>query len=146
MIGNDLSEMSNSMVSSNRAVIGGASVSHGVSDHSLRVLGLAIIGHIGHIAVIGGGVVVDVLDPAVRKGNRVGALGITGTVRALSSLEVGLGVVVGHGVGVGVGGGLSEVGGSNSVHHRGSSVLGGGRGGGHKGKGDEGLNEKYLKN
>ena len=115
------------MVSSNRAVIGGASVSHGVSDHSLRVLGLAIIGHIGHIAVIGGGVVVDVLDPAVRKGNRVGALGITGTVRALSSLEVGLGVVVSHGVGVGVGGhnvGLGVVGGAMS--HHGGMVGGGG--------------------
>ena len=126
-LGNDLSEVSNSVVSSNRAVIGGASVGNGVSHHSLGVLGLAIIGHIGHIAVIGGGVVVDVLDPAVRKGNRVGALSVAGAVRALSSLEVGLGVVVGHGVGVGVGGDhvrLGVVGGAMS--HHGGMVGGGG--------------------
>merc|ERR1719237_470262 len=68
----------------------------------------------------------------------------TSSVVGLGLLEVGLGVVVGHGVGVGVGGGLSEVGGNNSVHHRGSSVLGGGRGGGHKGKGDEGLHVECV--
>ena len=82
-----LTKMSNSVVSNdwgsvdgvghNRGVIsGGGVVSRGgvsnrVGNHSLRVLSLAIIGHISNIAVIGGGVVVDVLDPAVRKSDRV---------------------------------------------------------------------------
>ena len=94
----------------------------------------------GNVAgqVVGG--VGDGLDPAVGEVDRVRSSHSTGAIVGLGLLEVGLGVVIGHGVGVGVGGGLSEVGGSNSVHHRG--VLGGGRGGGHKGKGDEGLNRE----
>ena len=83
------------------------------------------------------GVVGDGLDPAIGKVDRVRSRNNTGAIVGLRLLEVGLGVVIGHGIGVGVGGGLSKVGGSNGVHHRG--VLGGGRGGGHKGKGDEGL-------
>ena len=64
-------------VSHNRGVVsGGGVVSRGsmgdrVSNHSLRVLSLTIVGHISNIAVIGGGVIVDVLDPAVRKSDRV---------------------------------------------------------------------------
>ena len=112
MIG-DLTKMSNSVVSNNwgsmdcvsdnRGVVSGCSVSHRVSHHSLRVLGLTIIGHISHIAIIGAGVIVDMLDPAIRKSHRVRSLGIAGTVRALSCLEVSLGVVISHGIGVGVG-------------------------------------------
>ena len=83
------------------------------------------------------GVVGDGLDPAVGEVDGVRSSHSTSAIVGLGLLEVGLGVVVGHGVGVGVGGRLSEVGGSNGVHHRGSSVLGGGGGSGHKGKGDE---------
>ena len=92
-----------------RGVIGGSSVSHRVSHHSLGVLGGAIIGHISNIASIAIGVIVDMLDPAIGKSHGVRSLSIAGTIRALRLLEVGLGVVIGHGVGEGVGGGLGEV-------------------------------------
>ena len=87
---------------------GGGLVS-GSGVDSLRVLGLAVIGHIGHVSIIAIGAVVDMLDPAVGKSHGVRSLGIAGTVRALRLLEVGLGVVIGHGVGEGVGGGLGQV-------------------------------------
>ena len=129
-------------VSNNRggvysAVVDRGGVGNGVGHNSLGILGLAVIGHIGDIAIVAVGVVVDMLDPAIGKSDRVGSLSVASTVRGLRGLEVGLGVVISHSIGVGVGGGLSKIGGSNGVHHRG--VLGGGRGGGHKGKGDEGL-------
>merc|ERR1712004_639103 len=67
--------------------------------------------------------VVHVLDPAVGKGNRVGALSVTGTIAALSGVEVGVGVVVGNGVVVSVGGDLVRVHLGNSVGDRvGNSV------------------------
>ena len=102
--------------------------------------GLAGVGDLSNVAGQVVGVVGDGLDPAVGEVDGVRSSHGTGAIVGLGLLEVGLGVVIGHGVGVGVGGGLSEVGSSNSVHHRG--VLGGGRGGGHKGKGDEGLNRE----
>ena len=104
-----LTKMSNSVVSNNwggvdsvshdrgvvsgGGMVGGGGVISGamgnrVSHNSLGVLSLAIIGHISNIAIIGGGVVVDMLDPAVRESNRVRALSIAGTVRRLGSLEV----------------------------------------------------------
>ena len=58
-------------VVSRSCVVSRSSMGDRVSNHSLRVLSLAIIGHISNIAVIGGGVVVDMLDPAVRKSDRV---------------------------------------------------------------------------
>ena len=128
---------------------GGGLVS-GSGVDSLRVLGLAVIGHIGHVSIIAIGAVVDMLDPAVRKSHGVRSLGIAGTVRGLGLLEVGLGVVIGHGVGEGVGGGLGQVishvssldrgvVGGGGVHNRGigggaiDRAMGGG-GGGHKGR------------
>merc|ERR1719278_2166612 len=98
----------------------------------------------GNVAgeVVGG--VGDGLDPAVGEVDRVRSSHGTSAVVGLGLLEVGLGVVVGHSVGVGVGGGLSEVGGSNGVHHRGSSVLGSGGGSSHHGKGDEGLHVECV--
>ena len=101
------------------------------------VLGLTSILNSSNVAGQVIGVVGDGLDSAVGKVDGVRSSHGTGAIVGLRLLKVGLGVVIGHGVGVGVGGGLSKVGGSNGVHHRG--VLGGGRGGGHKGKGDEGL-------
>merc|ERR1719412_3493492 len=80
---------------------------------SLGVSGSAVIGDLSDVAVDGVRVVVHVLDPAVRKGNRVGALSVTGTIAGLSG--VGVGVVVSDGVVVGVGGDLIGVHLSNSV-------------------------------
>ena len=101
--------MSNSVVSNNWGGVDGVSHNRGVvsrggmvgrggvvcgamgnrvSHNSLGVLSLAIVGHISNIAIIGGGVVVDVLDPAVGKSHRVRTLSIAGAVRRLSSLEV----------------------------------------------------------
>ena len=118
---------------------GGGSVGlTGVS--SGRGRGVDSLTRVGNLSDVAVGVVSGVgdgLDPAVGKVDGVRSSHSTGAVVGLGLLEVGLGVVIGHGVGVGVGRGLSEVGGSNGVHHRG--VLGGGGGGGHKGKGDEGL-------
>merc|ERR1719510_2805219 len=101
----------------------GNSVSHGVGNGmggvnnrgSLGVSGSAVIGDLSDVAVDGVRVVVHVLDPAVGKGNRVGALSVTGTIAGLSGVEVGVGVVVSDGVVVGVGGDLIGVHLSNSV-------------------------------
>ena len=106
-------------VSHSRGVVGGGG---GVV---FWVLGLAVVGHISNISVVIIGVVVDVLDSAIRKSNGVRSLGVTGTVGRLGSIEVCLGVVVTHSVGVAVGGGGviagGVVGGSvNSVGHNGS--------------------------
>ena len=95
----------------------------GIGGDSVRVLGCAVVGHLGHISVVVVDVVVHVLDPAVRKGNRVGALSVAGTIAALSGVEVGVGVVVGDGVVVSVGGDLVRVHLGNSVGNRvGNSV------------------------
>ena len=79
----------------------------------------SLVGHISNISIITIGGVGDMLDSAVRKGNRVGSLGIAGTIRGLLSVEVGLGVVISNSVGVGVGGDLIGVD---------LSLVGGGRG------------------
>ena len=63
----------------------------------------AVVGDLSDVTVDRVGVVVHVLDPAVGKGNRVGALSVAGTVAALSGVEVGVGVVVSDSVVVGVG-------------------------------------------
>jgi len=135
-----------STVGKNRSVVGdgvdngtvGNSVHNGVGNSvGLRVGGSAGVLNCGNVAGQVVGVVGDGLDPAVGKVDRVRSRNNTSAIVGLRLLEVGLGVVISHSIGVGVGGGLSKIGGSNGVHHRG--VLGGGRGGGHKGKGDEGL-------
>merc|ERR1712037_60267 len=96
---------------------------------------LTRVGNLSNVAGQVVGVVGDGLDSAAGKVDRVRSRNNTSAIVGLRLLEVGLGVVISHSIGVGVGGGLSKIGGSNGVHHRG--VLGGGRGGGHKGKGDE---------
>ena len=82
-----------------------------------------VVGDLSDIAVDRVRVVVHVLDSAIRKGNRVGALSVTGTIAALSGVEVGVGVVVSDGVVVSVGGDLVRVHLGNSVGDRvGNSV------------------------
>ena len=128
-------------VGNNRGVNG---VGNGGSS---GIMGLSLIGHISDIAIIVIGVVLDMLDPAIGKSDRVGSLSVASTVRGLRGLEVGLGVVISHSIGVGVGGGLSEVGGSvagNGMDDGGRGVLGSSRGDGHKGKGGEGLKRQYV--
>merc|ERR1719211_201122 len=89
-------------------VDGGGGIGGGSVD-SLGVLGSSLVGHISNISIITVGGVGDMLDSAVRKSNRVGSLGIAGTIRGLLSVEVSLGVVIGNSVGVGVGGNLIRV-------------------------------------
>ena len=105
----------------------------GVSTSGGRgVDGLSRVGHLGNIAVDVVSGVGDSLDPAVGKGDRVGATDNTVGIAGLSSVEVGLGVVVGNSVGVGVGlwelllvdnsnrGGVSR----GSMHNRGRGMIG----------------------
>merc|ERR550525_1107744 len=90
---------------------------------SLGVGSSTVVGDLSDVAVDRVRVVVHVLDPAVRKGNRVGALSVTGTIAALGGVEVGVGVVVSDGVVVSVGGDLVRVHLGNSVGDRvGNSV------------------------
>jgi len=57
-----------------------------------------------------------VLDTAIGKSNRVGSLSVTGTITSLSSIEVGVGVVISNSIGVGVRGGLIGIG-NGSLHN-----------------------------
>merc|ERR1711936_1252604 len=84
---------------------------------SIRVLGLTSVRHLGDVAVIVVGVVVDSLDTAVRKVDRVGSLNNTSAIVALGLAEGSARVLVSNSIVVGVGGDLSKVGGSiaNSV-------------------------------
>merc|ERR1719422_2299533 len=63
----------------------------------------ALVGDLGDVAVDVVGGVLHVLDPAVGKGDRVGSRDNTVGIAGLSSVEVGLGVVIGNTVSVGVG-------------------------------------------
>ena len=106
----------------------------GVSTSRGRgVDGFSRVGHLGDVAVDVVGGVGDGLDPAVGEGDGVRATDNTVGISGLSSVEVGLGVVVGNTVGVGVGlrgllddsdsGGMVGRGGMNdrgSVDNRGS--------------------------
>merc|ERR1711942_511079 len=114
--------------SNDRSMVGWGSNS---SDRSsLRVSSSTIIGHISNIAIVGVRVVVDMLDPAVRESHRVGSLSIASSITGLSSIEVGVGVVIGNSVVVGVRRDLISINLSNSMgdgsmvsrgsmHHRG---------------------------
>ena len=107
---------------------GGGVVSRGGvgNNGGSSVVGLSLVGHISNIAIIVVGVVLDVLDPAVGKVDRVLAINNTGTIIVLSLVEGSSGVVIGNSIGVGVGGNLREVISSISgMGHRGV-VSGGG--------------------
>ena len=107
---------------------------------------LSRVGHLGDVAVDVVGGVGDGLDPAVGEGDGVRATDNTVGISGLSSVEVGLGVVVGNTVGEGVGlrgllddsdsggmvgrggmndgGGVDNRGSMDGVHKRGSVVDG----------------------
>jgi len=70
----------------------------------------SFIGHISNIASIAISLVGNMLGTAIRKSNRVRSLSVSGTITGLSSVEVGVGVVISNSVGVSVGGGLIRVG------------------------------------
>ena len=76
----------------------------------------AIVSDLGNISVDVVGVVVDVLDPSVRKVDRVVSLPGSGAIVGLLSVETGSRVVVSHGILIGVGGDLVRVDG-HSVGH-----------------------------
>merc|ERR1719347_1101255 len=103
------------------------------------VLGLSGVSHLSNVSSEVVGVVVDSLNPAVGKVDRVRSTHNTSSIIRLGLLEVGVGVVVSYGVAVGVRRGLGQVRGSvDSMNYRGG-VLGGGSGGGHQGEGEDGL-------
>ena len=77
--------------------------------NNVREDGLAIVGDLGDVSIDVVGVVVDMLDPAVRQTDRVVALSGSSAIVRLLSVETGSGVVVSHGVLVGVGGDLVGV-------------------------------------
>merc|ERR1719234_2562037 len=87
----------------------GDRVGNGNRSGNRRVGSGAVVGDLGDITVDGIGVVVDMLDPAVGKGNSIRALCIACTVARLGSLEIGCGVVVSNCIVVGVGGDLVGV-------------------------------------
>merc|ERR1711970_1363291 len=98
------------------------SSNHTVSDsvtnsNSLRVYSSALVGHLSHVSVNIVGVVVDGLDTAVRKVDRVGALPGSSAIVRLGSIKASSRVVVGHSVLVGVGGNLVRVNLSHSMTH-----------------------------
>jgi len=111
---------------------GGMVSGGGVGDNGgSSIVGLSLIGHISNIAIIVVGMVLDVLDPAVRKVDRVLAINNTGAIIVLSLLEGSSGVVISNSICVGVGrdlrqviSNISGVMGHRGVNHRG--VIGGG--------------------
>merc|ERR1739838_1029173 len=84
------------------------SMSNWVSN-SVSIGSNALIGNIGNITIIIIGMVVDMLDTAIRKVDRVGAFYNTGTIIRLSLVEGSTRVVISNSIGVGVGRGLSIV-------------------------------------
>ena len=77
--------------------------------NNVREDGLAIVGDLGDVSIDVVGVVVDMLDPAIRQTDRVVALSGGSAIVRLLSVETGSGVVVSHGVLVVVGGRLGQV-------------------------------------
>merc|ERR1719208_798263 len=93
------------MVSGGRGIGGG----RGVVRLLLWVDSGSLIGDISDISIITIAGVLDMLDSAIGKSNRVGSGDVGGTIRLLLSVEVGLGVVISNSVGEGVGGDLIGV-------------------------------------
>merc|ERR1719430_1731380 len=64
---------------------------------------LTVISYFSDVAIDVISVVVDMLDPSIRKSNRVATLTHTSSIIRLCSLEVGVGVVISHSIVVCVG-------------------------------------------
>jgi len=98
-----------SMVSRGSVNHGSGMVGRGSVGNSLGVSSGAVVGDLSNVAIVVVDMVVHMLDPAVGKSHGVRSLGLTGAVAGLSSVEVGVGVVVSNGVVVGVGRDLIRV-------------------------------------
>ena len=106
-----------------------------VSNNSCRVGGSAIVGHLSDVSINIVGVVVDMLDTAVREVDGVGALSGRSAVVSLGSIKPRAGVFVSHGVLVGVGGDLVRV----HLHRMGDTMA-------HKTMGDTMANANTMAN
>jgi hypothetical protein len=77
--------------------------------NSVSISSNTIISHISNITIIIIGMVVDMLDTAIGKVDRVGSLDNTGTIIGLSLVEGSTRVVISNSIGVRVGRDLSKV-------------------------------------
>merc|ERR1719430_1099240 len=78
---------------------------------------LTIISNFSDVAIVVIGVVVDMLDPSIRKSNRVATFTHTSSIIRLCSLEVGVGVVISKSIVVCVGRHLISIYLSSSMGH-----------------------------
>merc|ERR1719234_3067355 len=115
--GNGTSD-SNGMGDSNRTGDGMADNTVADSDSDIRVGSSAVVGDLGNKTTGVISVVVDVLDPAVGKVDRVGALPETSSIVSLGLLEGSARELISHTILVGVGGDLSQVIVADSMGHR----------------------------
>merc|ERR1712192_129359 len=88
------------------------------SDSDIRVGSSAVVGDFGNVTLGVISVVVDVLDPAVGKVDRVGAVPETSSIVSLSLLEGSARELISHTILVGVGGDLSQIIVADSMGHR----------------------------
>merc|ERR1719180_13826 len=109
---------SNRVGDSNGSSDGMADTTVADSDSDIRVGSSAVVGDLGNEARGVIGVVVDVLDPAVGKVDRVGAVPETSSIVSLGLLEGSAREVISHTILVGVGGDLSQVIVADSMGHR----------------------------
>ena len=110
--------------------------------NNIREDSLAVIGDLGDVAFSIVGSVVDVLDTAVRKVDRVASLPGSGAIVRLLGIKTRSRVVVSHGILIGVGGdlvrvGLGVVGWSRLVSNWSRGVHRGSRGSGSQTGGDD---------
>ena len=92
----------------------------------LRVDRDTLIGHIGNISIVVVSGVLDVLGPAIGKGNRVGSSNSTSAISSLSSVESSLGVVISNSILESIRCGLLLVDGGSMVGRLRGRVVGGG--------------------
>ena len=78
-------------------------------SNSVSISSNTIVSHISNITIIIIGMVVDMLDTAIRKVDRVGSFNNTGTIIGLSLVESSTRVVISNSIGVRVGRDLSKV-------------------------------------
>ena len=134
---NTANSTNKSMASTDNTVADSVADSMGktVSNNSCRVGGSAIVGHLSDVSINVVGVVVDMLDTAVREVDGVGALSGRSAVVSLGSIKPRAGVFVSHGVLVGVGGDLVRV----HLHRMGDTMA-------HKTMGDTMANANTMAN